>query len=338
VSTGLNLSCWGADPGNGSLNTPNPAAVPVPGLPPGQVGQVSAGYGGCAVTLSGAPWCWGYNFDGEVGNGTTTDQGSPAPVSGLPSVESISNGGLHVCAQVFNGGARCWGLNTNGDLGDGTTTSRDTPVQAQGLPNNLAQIAAGGDQTCALLKTALVKCWGTGSSGELGNGSTSNHSSPVSVKGLPGVVQIALGWDFSCALTTFGGVSCWGDNADGELGNGTTSNSSVPVGVSGLSSGVVAIAAGDVSACAVLQSGQVDCWGGGLSGQLGDGSFTGSTVPVTVSGFTSDGASIGLTAGGQTGCSLDATETAQCWGSNFDGQVGNGTLSDTDTPSVVTGL
>jgi alpha-tubulin suppressor-like RCC1 family protein len=302
------------------------------------VGQVSAGLGGCAVTVSGAPSCWGGNFDGQIGNGTTTDESTPVPVSGLPDVEEITTGGTHSCALVHNGGAWCWGDNVNGDVGDGSTTQRDAPVAVKNLPTALAQISAGGGQTCALLEDQTVKCWGTGSSGELGNGSTSNKSTPVAVKGLSGVVQTALGDDFSCALTGGGGVSCWGYNGDGELGNGTTSNSDVPVGVSGLSAGATAIAAGSDFACAVLQSGGVDCWGDNSGGQLGDGTFTSSTVPVSVPGYTSDGASIGIGGSAFTACSLNSAEVAECWGGNFDGQVGDGTMTNAPSPTMVIGL
>ena len=338
VTVNLNAACWGQDPGNGTLNTPFTSAVPVPGLPPGGVGQVSADYGGCAVTVGGAPLCWGDNTWGEVGNGTATDQASPVPVTGLPIVETVTTGGRHTCALVHNDGAFCWGDNSNGDVGDGTTTQRDTPVAVKNLPANLAQISAGGGHTCALLKDGSVKCWGSGATGDLGDGSTSDRSAPVAVSGLSGVVQIALGQVFSCALTAAGSVSCWGYNTDGELGNGTTTNSDVPVGVSGLSSGVVAIVGGDISACALLQSGQVDCWGGNVTGQLGDGTTTGSLTPVGVGGFISDGASIAMNATGQTVCSLNSSEEAECWGGNYVGQLGDGSLANSTSPVPVNGL
>ena len=163
----------------------------------------------------------------------------------------------------------------------------------------------------------------------------------MAVAGLTGVVQISLGDGYICVLLDFGGVKCWGNNAFGELGNGTTTGSTSPVQVSGLTGGVQAISAGDASACAVLQSAQVDCWGDNSAGELGNGSVGGqSDTPVAVSGgsFLSDGSSIGLGNLGSTGCALDGSETAQCWGENSHGEVGNGTITDTGSPAVVQGL
>jgi alpha-tubulin suppressor-like RCC1 family protein len=161
------------------------------------------------------------------------------------------------------------------------------------------------------------------------------------VAGLTGVVQIALGDGYTCALLGGGDVQCWGLNAFGELGDGGTTDSKSPVQVSGLTSGVQAISGGDASVCAVLQSAQVDCWGDNTSGELGNGSIGGqSDTPGLVEGgaFASDGASIGLGSFGTTSCALDASELAECWGSNADGEAGNGTTSNTGTPGVVKGL
>ncbi len=345
VTSSLNAGCWGQMTGDGSpLMTDHTSAVPVTGLPAGGVSQVSAAYGGCALDrLGGLAFglkCWGDNTWGELGNNTTTDSTTPVKVQGLSNhIQSMTTGGTHTCALVENGGAWCWGQNDSGQLGDGTTTSSSVPVAVTGaLPLKLAQISAADDHTCALLTGQTVECWGLNNAGQLGDGTTSNRSKPVAVTGLTGVVQIALGDAFTCALTGAGGVSCWGTNQVGELGDGSTTNSKTPVTVSGLSSGVVAIAAADDHACAVLLSGQTDCWGDNSAGELGNGSMGGmSTTPVTVSGFTSDGASIGFNMGA-TSCALSNSEVAECWGLNTDGELGDGSTSDSDVPAVVQGL
>ena len=199
-------------------------------------------------------------------------------VKGLTGpLQSVTSGSSHVCALVHNSGAWCWGFNDDGQLGDGTTTNRSTPVAVSGLPLNLAQIAAADDHTCALLLNQTVKCWGLNSKGQLGDGTTSNSSTPVKVAGLTGAVQIALGDGYTCALLASGDVQCWGLNAFGELGDGGTTDSKSPVQVSGLTSGVQAISGADASVCAVLQSAQVDCWGDNTSGELGNGSTGGQS-------------------------------------------------------------
>jgi len=346
VTAGFGAACWGQMTGDGSpLTAVHTSAVAVKNLPPGAVSQVSAGYGGCALIRTGGLAtglrCWGANDWGELGNGNTKSSVVPVKVSSISNAESVASGATHVCALVHNGGAWCWGENNWGQLGNGTTSNSSVPVSVTGLPSNMAQVAAADDHTCALLKNQTVKCWGLNNVGQLGDGTTSNRITPVAVAGLTGVVQIALGDGYTCALLDFGGVQCWGNNAFGELGNGTTTNSTSPVQVSGLTGGVQAISAGDAGACAVLLSAQVDCWGDNSAGELGNGSVGGqSDTPVAVSGgsFLSDGSSIGLGNLGSTGCALDGSETAQCWGENSHGEVGNGTITDTGSPAVVQGL
>jgi alpha-tubulin suppressor-like RCC1 family protein len=108
----------------------------------------------------------------------------------------------------------------------------------------------------------------------------------VQVSGLTsGVIAVSAGGDSACAVTIGGGVECWGYNGYGQLGNNSTTNSSVPVQVSGLTSGVTAVSAGNVSACALTTGGSVECWGDNRYGELGNNSTTSSSVPVEVSGF-----------------------------------------------------
>ncbi len=346
VTASLSALCWGQMVGDGSpLVTVHTSAAAV-GLPAGAVSQIAAGYGGCALVhgggLSVSLRCWGDNTWGEIGDGTTKNRLMPVKVQGLSGqLQSVTSGGSHVCALVHNGGAWCWGFNDKGQLGDGTTTNRSTPVVVSGLPLNLAQIAAADDHTCALLQTQTVKCWGLNSKGQLGDGTTNDSSTPVKVAGLTGAVQVAVGDGYTCALLDNGGVQCWGLNNFGELGNGTTTDSKSPVQVSGLTIGVQAISGGDASVCAVLQSAQVDCWGDNSTGELGNGSTGGqSDTPGLVLGgsFASDGISIGLGSFGSTSCALDASELAECWGFNADGEAGNGTTTSTGTPGVVQGL
>jgi len=342
VTGSLNAACWGWMTGDGSpLMTTHTSAVGVKNLPAGGVSQVSAAYGGCAlVRLGGLATglrCWGDNSWGELGNNTITDSTTPVKVKGLSQVQSVATGGTHTCALVHNGGAWCWGENNWGQLGNGTTNNSSVPVTVTGLPLKQTQIAAADDHTCALLADGTVRCWGLNNVGQLGDGTTNNSSTPVAVAGLTGVVQIALGDAFTCAVTGAGTVECWGDNSSGELGNGSTTNSTSPVQVSGLN-GVVAIGAGSSYACATLFTGQVECWGDNSAGQLGDGSIGGiSTTPVTVSGFTSNGASIGTFMAG-TSCSLNSSQVPECWGANHEGELGDGTTSNSATPVVVQGL
>lgn len=199
-------------------------------------------------------------------------------------------------------------------------------------------LAAGGDHTCALTVSGSVECWGGNSSGQLGDGSTTNRLTPVDVVGLAsGVRAIAAGYYHTCALTISGGVKCWGDNTYGQIGDGTTTNRLVPVDVSGLTSGVQAIAAGGTHTCAVTTSGGVKCWGRNWDGQLGDGTTTSCTTPVDVSGLTTG--VVALAAGNFHTCALSTSGGVKCWGRNGSGQVGDGTMYNVRlTPVDVIGL
>jgi alpha-tubulin suppressor-like RCC1 family protein len=348
VVTDLRVNCWGQDVGDGSpVSTIHTSATGVLNIPAGGVSQVSAAFGACAVVMTGGlgteVLCWGDNSSGELGNNKTTDTTTPVKVKGLSGVVQVTTGGRHACALTKQGAVSCWGSNGNGQLGDGTTTDRHTPVAVVGLPAKAVQVEAGGRHTCALLTNGTVWCWGKGGNGELGNGSTSDSSMPVEVTGLPQVVQIAIGGTLiggnsSCALSAAGAVFCWGWNSAGQLGDGTTSDSDVPVAVTGLSSGVLAIANDGGTACAMLLSGQVDCWGDNSVGELGDGSLGGiATTPLTVAGFTALGTSISSENSGSV-CGINLAATAQCWGWNTDGQLGNGSVADSPVPTAVLGL
>jgi alpha-tubulin suppressor-like RCC1 family protein len=292
----------------------------------------------CALTSAGAVQCWGDNRSGQLGDGTSAERHSPVTVSGLGSgVAAIATGGIHSCGLTSAGGVKCWGDNRSGQLGDGTTSARHTPVGVSGLSSGVTAIAAGGFHTCALTSAGGVKCWGDNRSGQLGDGTMTEHTTPVPVSGLSsGVVAISAGDYHTCALTTAHAVKCWGYNFLGQLGNGTIADSSVPVAVSGLAGGVAAIAAGGLHSCALTSAGAVRCWGDNRSGQLGDGTTTERHTPVAVSGLASGVAAIA--AGGDHSCARMNTSVVECWGENGSGQLGDGTTTERHTPVVVSGL
>jgi alpha-tubulin suppressor-like RCC1 family protein len=209
-----------------------------------------------------------------------------------------------------------------------------TPIDVSGLTSGVSAIATGAYHTCALTSSSIVKCWGYNSSGQLGNGSTTNRLTPVNVSGISGVSAIAMGFSHTCALTSGGEVKCWGENYYGQLGNntsGTGTNRLTPVDVTDLTSGVSAIAAGLWRTCALTSGGGVKCWGYNSShGLLGDGTTTPHNTPVNVSGLASGVSAIAM--GYSHTCALTSNSGVKCWGYNGNGQLGNNSTTSSSTP------
>ncbi len=208
----------------------------------------------CAVLSDGEVQCWGYNNQGQLGNGTTTDCTTPVTVSGITNTVAIATGGAHTCAIQSGGTVWCWGNNARGELGNGTRTDSAVPKPVKGI-TNAANIAAGDDHTCVAPVGGNVQCWGYNSDGELGNGTTTDSSTPISVIGITNATNVAAGIGDTYVMPSSPAVESWGDDSFGELGNGTTTNGapwgvSAPVQVFGVTI-AVAVTAGAGHAQAV---------------------------------------------------------------------------------------
>ena len=210
-------------------------------------------------------------------------------------------------------------------------------VVVNGHPMDVAQISAGGSHTCAVTTSGGAKCWGNNGNGQTGDGSTVQRLTPVDVSGLTsGVASISGGHVHTCAVTTSGGAKCWGFNGNGPLGDGTGNQRLMPVDVSGLTSGVASISASGFHTCAVTASGGAKCWGNNGNGQTGDGSTVQRLTPVDVSGLISGVVSISM--GSTHTCAVTTSGGAKCWGNNGNGQLGDGTTTQRNTPVDVSGL
>jgi len=279
--------CWGlgesGQRGDGSFGQSALVPVTVNGLT-GAVG-LAAGYGHTCALLSNATMrCWGENREGQLGNGTTANPGTPQPVtvSGITGATAFTTGAYHTCALLGSGTVRCWGRNGQGQIGNGTLTSSSTPQPVSGI-TSAAAVSGGGVHTCAVLTDGTVRCWGENEFGQLGNGTTATSTTPVQVVGITGAVDVSLGWRHSCALLGNGTVQCWGQGQFGQLGNGSTTNRTTPVQVSGITGAVGLTAGWWHHSCALLGGGTVRCWGANDWGQFGNGTRTSSSIPVTMS-------------------------------------------------------
>jgi len=182
------------------------------------------------------------------------------------------------------------------------------------------RVESGEGHSCILINDGTVECWGKNEYGQLGDGSIENRDEPVQVENLENAQNVDAGWGHTCALIDEGAVLCWGYNANGELGDGTRIDKSQPVYVNGLSGVVTSIAVGDDHTCAVMETGEVQCWGFNRSGQLGDGTTDSRTVAVRVDELSGVQA---LAAGWEHTCALTEDGLVYCWGSNEYGQLGH---------------
>ena len=314
-------------------------------------------YHSLAVNSDGEVFAWGYNNNGQVGDGTQTERSAPVAVttSGVLAgqrITSVAAGFYHSVALSSTGEIYTWGRGFEGQLGDGTTTFRSVPVQltrSEAIAGvSFSAISAGYLNTFALSDDGRVFGWGTNSQGQLGDGTTTQRTTPVAVTTsgvLDGVtiVAIAPGRLHSLALSSDGRVFSWGWNTSGQLGDGTTTQRTTPVAVttSGVLAGVSisAIAAGENSSYALGSNGRVYSWGENACHELGDGTTTGRLEPVavTTSGVLSGVSISAISAGFLGGFALDTEGRAYSWGSLFNsyGYLGDGGVADGTMPVAV---
>lgn len=296
--------------------------------------QVATGDNHCVVLKeNGSVWTWGKNSNGQLGDGTTIENGIPKQVAGLTNIKAVAAGDNHTAALKEDGSVWAWGDNTKGQLGDGTNTDHSIPVIVNGL-TDVKTIAAGGTHTIAVKTDGTVYAWGGNQYGQLGDEIKQNHNIPGIVSGLDNVKSVAAGYGHTAALKEDGSIWVWGRNFRGELGNGTTENQSIPAQVSGLAD-IKAIAAGRWYTAAVKEDGSVWTWGDNISGQLGyeiSGEY--STIPGKIDCLTGIKA---ITAGASHMVALKEDGNVWTWGSNRYGQLGD-RIEAANIPAAVSNL
>ena len=298
----------------------------------------------CVLLDDGAVSCWGAGDYGQLGNNNTANANAPQDVASFPGNEdavSVAVGWRHGCALLSDENISCWGDNIVGQLGDNSTTNSTTPVLVQSLSGTAKPVALtlNNVHTCALLDDGNAACWGFGYVGQLGVGGA-EASTPVAVDVVSSSISdVASGGWHTCAALNNGSVACWGDNGDNQVG------SSHPVADAhatyiqgyGINRNASLVRTGVTHSCAIDTSGDVQCWGRGAEGQLGNGGTSKSRVPVNVS-LPSGAKAVDLALGNKHTCALLTNGSVMCWGDGPDGQLGAGWATTSSTTPVYTSV
>lgn len=327
------LYCWGEN-GDGQVGdgttVDRSAPVQVVGLA-NDVTSVSVMAAHTCAVADGDVWCWGWNMYGQLGDGTTTTSTAPRQVSLPGPAVSVGVGWFSTCALLDDGDVWCWGRNESGQLGVGTTTDSLVPVKVPSL-SGIEMISVGKDFACAVDATGTASCWGLNDQGQLGDGSTTNRLAPVPVAGITErVTAISANELTVCVLLDTADVMCWGANDEGQFGTGQSGNSVTTAAAAGPFPGdVVAISNGTWVLCVLLADSTAWCSGANWSGQLGDGTWDNSSVPLQVTGVS--GEIRAVVAGYETTCAVIADGALDCWGINNSGALALGTPDTWTSP------
>jgi alpha-tubulin suppressor-like RCC1 family protein len=251
--------------------------------------QVACGNHTAAIKTDGTLWTWGWNTDGQLGDNTPTDKSSPIQtVCGGTNWKQVACGAQHTAAIKTDGTLWTWGYNLYGQLGDNTNTRKSSPVQTVAGGTNWKQVAAGGFHIAAIKTDGTLWMWGRNSTGQLGNNTTANKSSPVqTVTGGTNWKQISCGYYHTAAIKTDGTLWLWGANTSGCLGNNSTANKSSPVQTVCGGTNWKQVSSNYDRTAAIKTDGTLWLWGYNLLGELGDNTTANKSSPVqTVTGGT----------------------------------------------------
>ncbi len=283
---GGRVYCWGRNAKINSKGTATASAVPTAvGVPRAAHGLSVGVTHACVLDVAQAPWCWGMNDRGQIGDGTTKAKPSAVRTQSPPASKVVASDG-YTCVVLQAAGVWCWGR-SHGNAGDprnpaGLVINSRAPRPIPGL-ENATDVSASGDFACAVAPGGIVSCWGENDHGQLGDGTVTGRRVPAGVAGLPETPQIVATANHACALSVDGTIFCWGRGDHGQLGEGDFVERHAPAPVAQPQPAVRLVgAASGHWALAFAADGSAFAWGRNGDGQLGNGGTTDQPIPVPV--------------------------------------------------------
>ena len=333
------LWCWGsrAYGGTGQNNATGNDLVPVPISGGGTWKHInmSVNPGGhqssCGIKTDDSLWCWGSNSFGQLGDGTSTQRLVPTAVSGGGTWKYVHTGYTHTCGIKSDDTLWCWGRGH-----DGSTTNILIPTAfAEG--GTWKHVTGGFNYTCGIQTSNALRCLGNNGSGQLGDDVLPSLTIPREISGGGLWKRVITANLYTCAIKTDETLWCWGANGSSKLGDGTTTERWVPTAVSGGGTWKD-VDGGKEHTCGIQTGGSLWCWGYNNSGQIGDATTTDRSVPTAISGGgVWKQVSVNGDAIRHHTCAIKSDDTLWCWGNNNSGRLGDGTSTNRNIPTAISG-
>lgn len=311
--------------------------------------QISNGaFHSCGLTEDSRVFCWGRNNENQVGNNPETS--SPVligrgDVAESETITQLRSGYEHNCVLTDSGRAYCWGAGGYGRLGGGNYQNKSVMTAVSQGEIRYRDISLGEKHTCAVSTTNRVYCWGNNSSNQLGRYGVINSTTPVrttssSIVNSQQITQLTAGYNHNCVLTELGRAYCWGGGNQGQLGDGTqnTNDRFRLVRNDNLAPDELftQVSANNEHTCALTSMNRAFCWGRGVNGRLGNGTFLMKTIPSLV-----DQQNLAATiyfkkiiAGYSSTCAIGSNDKLYCWGHNANNQFGDGLQTNEPRPKL----